>query len=44
MPLGVNLHLTVHEPIEINHKKSELLIERIESFIGEEVKKKQEKI
>ena len=44
MPLGVNLHLTVHEPMEINHEEPEVFIERIESFIGEEVKKKQEKI
>ena len=41
MPLGVNLHLTVHEPMEINHEEPEAFIERIESFIGEEVKKKQ---
>ena len=44
MPLGVNLHLTVHEPMEIDHEEPEAFIERIESFIIGEVKKKQEKI
>jgi hypothetical protein len=30
--------------MEINHEEPEVFIERIESFVGEEVKKKQEKI
>jgi 1-acyl-sn-glycerol-3-phosphate acyltransferase len=41
MPLGVKLHLTVHHPVEIENDKPNEFIERIEKYIGEEVKKKQ---
>ena len=43
LPLGVKLHLTVHDPLEINHNEPEKFIERIENFIGEDVRRKQEK-
>ena len=43
LPLGVKLHLTVHDPLEINHNEPEKFIERVENFIAEDVKRKQEK-